>query len=613
MNEGWLTAQTGIIEQIGIVRYNFPESRISDPEKAARFLFWLSKQSDVNLVRHQDQIIETFLQLPVHLERQFNRLEEHVFSPPYQNCLTWSACLGEALKKHLVSQPGAKVCRGELIIAETKIESFALTKCATPQIYLLPDGRCYIFWECYLKTEHSGKPLSSARMQEILEEASAGLNQAMKGFAHAPVKETIMNLNNLFEHLAWPAWLKPGPEKFIKLPLSDCTFKSNLFTGRNPQGQIARSSLQTAAYYNGISRPVHNAAILPVCNRTVDLSLFRELVARFNHGGRQFVVLEPAMAWGDLNTFRDTINDAKSKFPGALLLAVLCEGKLGNEVFAAIKKHPFRILTGKMGHDKATSIRLSNFVCSCLQGLGGIVAAIAETGLSAGDFFIGIHRNPFRNAEYQLRGGGIALFDHRGIFQLGYAIRGMQPEELLSAGDCTKWVKQLRNKLKYKFGLANPGRMIIHLPFRIDEDDVRHIKDAFQQLISPASLDILEIQHQNNPLLVQKDGTRPGEVIFPASGKRWTDIQKRLGLLMTNVQAVRTGGNALPLLLKHHDGPTPLDVLTEQVYWLTKVCTNNIFLDAKLPATLRLAKEAAGRGIKNHRPGWWEPGKTTYL
>lgn len=103
------------------------------------------------------------------------------------------------------------------------------------------------------------------------------------------------------------------------------------------------------------------------------------------------------------------------------------------------------------------------------------------------------------------------------------------------------------------------------------------------------------------PIIVLKTGEK--QVENPPSGYSYQNINHRYALLVTNTQANEYENLIKPIIIKHRYGDSDFKLIVEQVYWFTKIYTNNLYHCTRLPATTQKANNIAGTSnkyIKQH-------------
>ena len=96
-----------------------------------------------------------------------------------------------------------------------------------------------------------------------------------------------------------------------------------------------------------------------------------------------------------------------------------------------------------------------------------------------------------------------------------------------------------------------------------------------------------------------------GTAVTPPSGNSYQDNDHKYSILVTNSQAEEQSAVISPIIIKHKFGNTDFNKIIDQVYWFTKIYTNNLYNSTRLPATTLKANNIVGTSKKQH--------KSTYL
>ena len=71
-----------------------------------------------------------------------------------------------------------------------------------------------------------------------------------------------------------------------------------------------------------------------------------------------------------------------------------------------------------------------------------------------------------------------------------------------------------------------------------------------------------------------------------------------------NTQADEYENLIRPIVIKHRYGNTDFTQIINQIYWLTKIYTNNLYYCTRLPATTQKANNIAGTSDKVHQASY---------
>ena len=136
-----------------------------------------------------------------------------------------------------------------------------------------------------------------------------------------------------------------------------------------------KTNTQSATYYNGIFQAVNNWNILPIVFDNLNLEIFNELLNNFNRNGTNLKILEAIYA-----NQNEEINEAKIKEifgseENKTFIVIFCRHKLPNDFFKILTSGQikFQIYFGDIDNSMTSRAKLSNFVCKCLERMGGII------------------------------------------------------------------------------------------------------------------------------------------------------------------------------------------------------------------------------------------------
>lgn len=357
---------------------------------------------------------------------------------------------------------------------------------------------------------------------------------------------------------------------------------------------------QSISYYHGIYRPVCNSTILPIVVGHSNLTIFIELFLRFNRGGKEASIL-PALYVDynsdlDVSLIQKVIGDINSK----LLLVIFCEYRLPNDFFEPLRlnKLKYQIYQGRIDNSDQGRKKLSNFVCKCLEKLGGITAVIKDTHMTKDGYFLGIDLGHTTVGTAKHSNLAMALFDSNGIHVADSVIKGIALQENLNSDSCEAALRSLSRKLKnYRF--TQPTKLVVHRDGKLHSVDIDVLTKAITQIWGAIEVDIVEIIKSGFPVVASKNENK--EAITPPSGSSFQDDAHKYAILITNSQAEDDNVVLNPLIIKHKYGKTEFGKIIDQVYWFTKVYTNNLYNSTRLPATTLKANNIVGTSAKIHR------------
>lgn len=380
-------------------------------------------------------------------------------------------------------------------------------------------------------------------------------------------------------------WKKPYITKIVKKKSHEHALVSN----------------QAASFYHGIYKPVHNCTILPIIFDDLNISLFTELLYIFNKRGKNFNVLEPIQVGKngeiDINQIKSLIGDNKLK----TLITVFCSYQMPKVIFSNLAGFKFQIYQGETIDSRQNRSKLSNFVCKCLEKLGGITSAIASSEDFRDKYFIGLDLGHSTKDKEQFSHLAMTMFDQNGIQVGSFVKKNIAQKENLIQQDCKDVLNELDKKLKFK-SLPIPKSIIIHRDGKLHASDIDALKNAVDAIWPNTAFDIVEIIKSGFPLMVVKQDSK--NAVNPDSGSCFIDEQHKYAILVTNIQAQEKNNFVNPIIVKHQFGETDFRLLIDQVYWLTKVYTNNLYNSTRLPATTLKANNIVGTSLKRHQASY---------
>lgn len=372
---------------------------------------------------------------------------------------------------------------------------------------------------------------------------------------------------------------------------------TKLFT--NPEDIHTNSNVQSASYYNGIYRPASNWNILPITCGEVNIKLFSELVASFNRGAVNFKILNPISIKQNEKINREQIQKIIKSEQHKTMVAVFCKYQMPRDFFEPLKNIKSQIYQGDTDNNNQNRAKLSNFVCKCLEKLGGVVSAISDSHVGASGYFIGIDLGHTTVGQDKFSNLAMVIFDYRGLLIGNYILRGIPRKENLIESDCIILLKSLSNIIAKK-NLPKPTELIIHRDGKLHSEDMTSLLNSIRQVWGNIKVDIVEIIKSGFPVIAIKN--EKGELINPASGSSYQDNEHKYAILVTNIQADEQSAVISPIIIKHKFGDTEFNNIVDQVYWFTKVYTNNLYNSTRLPATTLKANNIVGTSLKQHKP-----------
>lgn len=354
---------------------------------------------------------------------------------------------------------------------------------------------------------------------------------------------------------------------------------------------------QYAVYHTGIYKPVDNWSILPILYGANDISLFKELIFAFNK--KNINILTPYII---LNNKIDT-SELKRKIlqMKKVFISVICKNQMPTEIISSIKSlnRKYQIFLGNIDDKKDNRARLSNYVCKCLEKMGGIISLIADTALPISGYFIGLDLGHTTYGNKRYSNIGVTLFNCHGLLVGKYVLRDLPRNEQLDYFQCKAVISEL-NKIILDKKLLFPTHIIIHRDGKLHHNDIKSLIESINDVWGNNILiDIVEIIKSGYPVMVYKNDAGKAENL--QSGWAYQDTRNRYALLVTNTQADEYENLIKPIVIKHKYGSMDFTQIINQVYWLTKIYTNNLYYCTRLPATTQKANNIAGTSDRIHQ------------
>lgn len=361
----------------------------------------------------------------------------------------------------------------------------------------------------------------------------------------------------------------------------------------------SKVNLQSASYYNGIYKTVNNWTILPIVCGNLDISIFYELLNAFNNGASNVKVHPtlhiPENGKIDKKQVQAILGSERSKN----LVTLFCRYQMPKDFFEPIKDNRYQIYQGETSDNKQNRARLSNFTCKCLEKMGGIIAAIANTNIPTNAYFIGLDLGHTTVGDEKYSNLATVIFDSHGIFIGKYVVKKIQRRENLVTANCIVAFQNL-SKALHRNNLPQPQQLVIHRDGKLHSTDIDSLVEAVSTVWGDIKLDIVEIIKSGFPIITVKDDNM--KAINPTSGSSYQDCEHKYAILVTNTQSDDNSATIKPIVIKHKFGESSFNIIVDQVYWFTKIYTENLYNSTRLPATTLKANNIVGTSIKLHRP-----------
>lgn len=381
-----------------------------------------------------------------------------------------------------------------------------------------------------------------------------------------------------------------NPKPFFKIDMKNISSQKNLLVGKN-----TLVNKQSAAYYHGIYLPVKQKTILPVyIGHSEENKRFYDLLKTFNQEGSCNLIKSVIVPKLDPENFPfENIGSCKENLGKDFIVALFTKSLLPPDIVVQLKnmKISFQIFEGQFGND---DYKLSNYVVKCLQKLGGILNVIADTKENEDSWFCGIdlghqHNKQKSNSFSKL---GVCFYNNKGILEFKGSLKTELNEEINSIALSILFGK-FKNKINKKI-----RKLIVHRDGKLFKKDMDTIIDKALLVLDVEEIDILEIIKSGYPVI--STVSEKNQFLIPDSGSYWILEEENYALLVTNTQAKEKDCMVNPIIIKKVFGDTLFQTLVEQVYWFTKVYSNNLYNSTRLPATIERANSIVRTGEAQH-------------
>jgi hypothetical protein len=631
MTYEFITSRKGQINQINLFRYDITDRYQNDHQGRLKFLTWLNKKSGVNLYSFDEKSFLTFDKMPDISGPQYRHRSSVTMMAPFSNTEKISNYLGKLIRKKFEENYERFLSANIFKVSELNLSPFKLKKCFIFDLEVFEDGCFFInllpttkivsednvsidfvkrLIREYPYTTNQEEPkitlinvdkfyrkkieLSSRNINKIFEIIECKnfiatfdyefLAQYSPQIFREITKQTIKKVNQSIEFLMpisneikLPGFVKMETKPFYKVKYTKISAQNNLEVGQN-----FITGKQSAAHFKGIYKSVCSKIILPICYEKDYLEDFSNKVNELNRGG-QIEILSKI----DLKK-NDPLPIEKIRAP-----------------LKKLKVH-YQLFYGELGSSFDANARLSNFTVKCLEKLGGILCVIHNTYEPETTYFIGIDLGHTTVGEEKFSNLGMVLFDHKGIIVKTYVEKKIIRNEALTEKTVSKCFDILLSQLK-RIGKPHPQKIIIHRDGKLHKSDIEIIIKQLSELFDIWNVDVVEIIKSGYPVMGRLEiNDENGEKKYgnPESGDCWILAEKKYAILATNTQSTEKGAIINPIIIKHRLGETSFEVILNQIYWFTKVYTNNLYTSSRLPATTLKANNVVSTSMKEHKASY---------
>lgn len=637
----FISSRHGRIKSIPIHKYNFSSEVNRQADIKSGFRNWLKRNPEILLHELNDDCFFTYTPMSETNNWQYDFIQSEAISPPFENTPLISSILGQIIRDFYKSLYKQYLNHNTFVIDKIELAPFKLLKCFQFNIEVFKDGEFYIHFLPVSKIV-SAKIVTRDFLTILQKGNENASNSDEMEFSIVEYKKIIRRKFDLFDSefleksnkfiakhknvigtfnyyfvsnyspsifgeltkntlkelvpsidflepisgsLELPEFIELHNRPFYEISIDDLANSKNLVVGNNK-----RVNLQSAAFYNGIYQPVNDKIIQLVTVGDVKTELFVELIEKFNQGGSVEILdaikLSPSRPI-DISVFEKLKNSHRRK----LLFAVLTRHQQPKDFFLSLYELNVRFT---IYYGEINEHQLSNYSVKCLEKLGGTLSVLHNIYEPKTTYFIGIDLGHTTQDERSHSNLCLVFFDNKGRILTHKVIQEIPRNEALDSNALTQAMLALKNEIK-KRGLPKPKKIIIHRDGKIHKQDILSFESAIKNQMNIDNYDIVEVIKSGYPIIAAHDGTAYQNL---KTGNSWKLTDKNYAIIVTNVQANEQGLVLKPIIVKHHHGKTDFKQLVEQVYWFTKVYTNNLYNSTRLPATTEKANNLVSTSFK---------------
>lgn len=637
----FITSKKGKLEKLTLFKYKLTEDVISQTEQCEKFKNWLIKSDDIKLYDLNSNGFKTFQAMKEESTWQYNFESSIEIFAPFENTQQISSYISFLIRNALEKKYQRFLSENVHVTETIDLSPFVLKKAIEYNVELFNDGELLVHFlpttkitspndisYSYLQGLKSNfiRPVDDIEIsliesqryrrikidlfsQEELEKSQKFINEHENVLAtfnyhfiasYSPeifgkvVKETIKDidksifyLQDKLSNINFEGFFNFQEKPFHRINIHQFGNENNLVIGDNKF-----VNKQSAAYYSGMFRPANNCAIIPVLVDNYKDSNFSELINRFNKNSEMFELLEPIRIDSKLDSRFDELISIKRKSKKKLLAAIFTEYQQPNDFVEPLKKSKtsFQLYLGAIDNFK-----LSNFTVKCLEKLGGQLSIINDTAENENTYFVGIDLGHSQNDRGKFSNLALVFFDNKGNFIHSAINKNLDRNEAISSEVIWSCFASFRKYLKEN-NLPSPEKLVIHRDGKLHLDDIKSIVKQSKKQLNVDNVEVLEIIKHGYPVFACFD---LGAYMNLKSGDCF--LYKNYAILITNIQADEKNAIINPIIVKHKIGVDSMEKLTKQVYWFSRIYTNNLYNSTRLPATTLKANNIVGTSLKTHQ------------
>lgn len=637
----FLTSKVGQIDRISIYSYTWTENLLNQSDQFNKLKFWLMKSEDNSLFEITDYGFKTLKPLSKSSSWQYSFKESIELVPPFKNIQNLSSYISSLIRS-VLSKSYTRFHRENTFITDSIFsDPFVLHKCIEFNVEIFENGKIYIHflpvskitspekisieYLMLLRRNLNGiskdigltlvdkKTFRRLRVNDVNDQAEIentklffensdniictfdyhSIASFSPHFFGLVVNETIKNIDNSIfylqeklEKVLFSFDFNFQQKPFFKVEIKSLGKENNLIVGENKS-----VNKQSAAFYNGIFQAANNALIQPIFVNNIKSTDFKNIITRFNKNCEFFEVLDPIILDPKDEHCFDPIIQAFSRQSGKYLLAIITDYQLPKVYIDSLrkKKISYQIYLGEI--DK---YKMSNFAVKCLEKLGGHLSIIKNSEENENTYFIGIDLGHSISDSNGFSNIALVFFDNKGVILHSVVKKYLPRNESIETESIGECLESFRRYLK-KHNRSESEKIIFHRDGKLHPSDIKSIVEQSKKHLNVDNIEIVEIIKHGYPVIACFD---EGAYVNLESGDYY--LNDNYAILITNVQVDEKNAIVNPLIIKHKYGFNCMDRIVKQVYWFTKVYTNNLYNSTRLPATTQKANNIVGTGKKQH-------------
>lgn len=643
-NRYFISSRQGRIKSISIHKYNFSTDLNKQKEQKNKFCNWLRRNPDILLFDLKESCFFTYLPLDEQQTWQYDFANTEHIEPPFDNTSLISTYLGQLLRSLYNRHFEQYLNYNTFVIENLELSPFHLLKCFQFNTEVFPDGEFYIHFlpvskivssaditNTYLRNLINGNENNNSHTDKMIfsmveckyfrrrkfdlldnlciEKAKKFMKDRERIIAtfdyhfvanYSPnifgeIKENTIKeltpsidfLTPISELVELPEFTELHDKPFFEISINHLANRNNLLIGNNKKVKE-----QKAAFYNGIYQPVNDRIIQPISVDGVRTEKFNELIEKFNQDGSIQILNTIELSSNDMFDI-SVFKELKKQYRGKLFLAIFTKYQQPRDYFEPIYKIGVKL---QMYQGQIDQFKLSNYTVKCLEKLGGFLNIIDNTFEPETTYFVGLDLGHTTQNNEKYSNLCVVLFDNKGRLLSHKVIEKIPRNEALDMRALAQAMYSFEDLIKKK-GLPYPKKLIIHRDGKVHNQDIENFDIVIRKGLKIDKYDIVEIIKSGYPVIAVHNGKGYSNL---ESGNSWILGDRDYAILVTNIQAKEQDAVLSPIVIKRKHGDTDFSELVEQVYWFTKVYTNNLYNSTRLPATTEKANNLVGTSNKRY-------------